>query len=153
MIILLDIDGVLVTAPPWKSVELLADGFMKFNETATKNLNLLCQNRTIEIVLTSTHRISYTENVWKEIFALRGLHFDEISKVNDASTIENLTTRAIEVENWVAEYKPSAPYIILDDDISLHGLPQNIKQRWVCTKFLLGFDETVLKQALNLLGG
>ena len=43
MFVLLDIDGVLVTTPPWKSVELLSDGFMKFNETAVKNLNLLVQ--------------------------------------------------------------------------------------------------------------
>jgi HAD domain in Swiss Army Knife RNA repair proteins len=90
MFILLDIDGVLVTTPSWKSVELLTDGFMKFNETAIQNLNFLCQNRFVEIVLTSTHRISYDEDVWKEIFAFRGLYFNQISKINKASTIENL---------------------------------------------------------------
>ncbi|MCU0439246.1 MAG: HAD domain-containing protein [Raineya sp.] len=151
MFILLDIDGVLVTTPSWKSVELLADGFMKFNEKATNNLNLFCQKREVEVVLTSTHRISYDENVWKEIFAFRGLYFNQISKINKASTIENLKSRIIEVENWVAQQDISASYIIIDDDISLHGLPQSIKERWICTKPLLGFDEKVLQEALKLL--
>lgn len=39
---ILDIDGVLVTTPGWKRPEILADGFIKFNEKAVQNLaNLL----------------------------------------------------------------------------------------------------------------
>lgn len=41
MTILLDIDGVLVTTPSWKSTEQLSDGFMKFNENAADNVAIL----------------------------------------------------------------------------------------------------------------
>jgi len=40
--------------------------------------------------------------------------------------------------------------MIIDDDLSLHGLPKTMKNRWVCTKPLLGFNEEALKQALIL---
>jgi hypothetical protein len=62
MTILLDIDGVLFTTPIWQQVEILKDGFMKFNENATDNLALLYHKTKANIVLTSTHRIKYDEN-------------------------------------------------------------------------------------------
>ncbi len=59
MTILLDIDGVLETTPPWKHPEMLDDGFMKLNENALKNLSILHKKTNASIVLTTTHRINY----------------------------------------------------------------------------------------------
>lgn len=41
VVILLDIDGVLVNTAPWQKVEILPDGFMKFDEVASRNLDTL----------------------------------------------------------------------------------------------------------------
>ena len=71
MTILLDIDGVLVTTPSWKQVEHLSDGFMKFSDVAVSNLATLYKETKASVVLTTTHRINYSENQWKEIFKFR----------------------------------------------------------------------------------
>ncbi|HEY1054896.1 MAG TPA: HAD domain-containing protein, partial [Emticicia sp.] len=83
MIILLDIEGVLVTTPSWKPTEQLSDGFMKFNENAAENLAILFKETNASIVLTTTHRISFDETKWKEIFKKRGLNFHTITKLNN----------------------------------------------------------------------
>ncbi len=90
MIILLDIDGVLVTTPSWRVSEQLGDGFMKFNEQATKNLSKLFEETNASIILTTTHRISYSIEKWYDIFKLRGLNFENISKINERSSIVSL---------------------------------------------------------------
>jgi HAD domain in Swiss Army Knife RNA repair proteins len=60
MTILLDIDGVLVTTPSWRTTEILSDGFMKFNEAAVTNLRRLITETNADIILTTTHRITYS---------------------------------------------------------------------------------------------
>ena len=40
-VILLDLDGVLITTPPWKQDELHDDGYSNFNYLAVDNLNKL----------------------------------------------------------------------------------------------------------------
>jgi hypothetical protein len=150
--ILLDIDGVLVTTPPWKPTEQLSDGFMKFNETATKNLKVLFEEANASIVLTTTHRINFEEDKWKEIFKMRGLDFIKISKLNDKTQLFELLDRATEIKEWVEKYGQNKNYLIIDDDLSINGLPENIKERWVMTKPLLGFDGEALEKALTIIG-
>jgi HAD domain in Swiss Army Knife RNA repair proteins len=151
MTILLDIDGVLVTTPPWKPTEQLSDGFMKFNETATKNLKIIFEETKASIVLTTTHRINFDEDTWKEIFKMRGLDFVIISKLNNKTQIFELVDRATEIKEWVEKYGRDENYLIIDDDLSINGLLENIKERWVMTKPLLGFDNEALEKALSIL--
>lgn len=151
MIILLDIDGVLVTSPGWRHPERLADNFMKFNEEAANNLAKLYLATNASIVLTSTHRISYPIETWYDIFKARGLHFTNISKVNDKNTFESLLDRGTEVKEWVDNYGQESNYVVIDDDLSLHDLPLEIKQRCVITKPLIGFDSSSLEKALRIL--
>ena len=43
------------------------------------------------------------------------------------------------------------PYVVLDDDLSLHGLPPDLKSRCVLTKPLLGLDAAATQRALHIL--
>ena len=87
MILLLDIDGVLEISPSWKKPEFLEDNFYKFNEQAQKNLIEIIDKINPEIILTTTHRINYNLTEWNQIFKLRGINVDKISKINDALKI------------------------------------------------------------------
>lgn len=151
MTILLDIDGVLVTTPIWRPTEQLSDGFMKFNENAAENLAILYKETNASIVLTTTHRISFDETKWKEIFRMRGLDFHTITKLNDKTRIDELADRATEIVAWVEQSGKNENYVIIDDDLSLHGLPEEIKERWVPTKTLIGFDKEAKAKALSIL--
>ena len=98
MIILLDIDGVLVTTPAWRAVKLDTDGFLKFNEKAAGNLAKLISQTNASIVLTTTHRINYSIEQWKDIFKNRGINPSSISKVNQLKTLNNKVERAAEIK-------------------------------------------------------
>jgi len=151
MTILLDIDGVLVTTPGWKQAEHLADGFMKFSETAVSNLAALYKETNAAIVLTTTHRINYSESQWKEIFKRRGLNFQTISKINDKTEISQLPDRATEIKEWTKSNSIDNNYVIIDDDLSINSLDDSIKERWVATKPLIGFDKEAKEKALLIL--
>jgi HAD domain in Swiss Army Knife RNA repair proteins len=151
MTILLDIDGVLVTTPTWKPTEQLSDGFMKFDKTATKNLKALFEETNASIVLTTTHRVNFEVDKWKEIFKMRGLDFVKISKLNDKTQLFELLDRATEIKEWVEKYGQNKNYVIIDDALSINGLSENVKERWVMTKPLLGFDDEALEKAIRVL--
>ncbi len=152
MVILLDIDGVLDTTPSWRKAEIAEDGFMKLNEKALENLSSLYKKTKASIVITSTHRIRFDENKWKEIFENRGLKIESISKLNDKTEINQLQDRNIEIIEWEKNVGEKLNYVIIDDDLSLNALPENIKHHWVQTKPLIGFDEAALEKALFILG-
>jgi len=151
MTILLDLDGVLVTTPSWKPTEQLSDGFMKFNETAAENLAIVFKETNASIILTTTHRINYDEAKWKEIFKTRGLNFQNITKLNDKTKVEQLVDRATEIKEWVEQFGTKVNYVIIDDDLSINGLSDEIKARWVSTKPLIGFDKDAKAKALYIL--
>jgi hypothetical protein len=83
MTILLDLDGVLITTPSWRAVEQHEDGFMKFNEEASRNLAELLSRTGAAVVLTTTHRITYPTNKWIDIFTNRGIPVTKLTKLND----------------------------------------------------------------------
>ncbi|RFS15142.1 hypothetical protein D0T08_17900 [Emticicia sp. C21] len=124
---------------------------MKFNENAAENLAILYKETNASIVLTTTHRISFDEKKWKEIFKKRGLDFHTISKLNSKTSIDQLADRATEISEWVEQSGKNENYVIIDDDLSLHGLPEEIKERWVHTKTLIGFDKYARAKALSIL--
>jgi 16S rRNA C1402 (ribose-2'-O) methylase RsmI len=151
MTILLDIDGVLVTTPSWRSTEILADGFMKFNEKAASNLQRLISETKADIVLTTTHRITYTIDAWKDIFRQRGILTNSISKLNDKNSIQTMLDRAGEIKEWFDNYGDKHNFVIIDDDLSINSLPTQIKDKYVMTKPLIGLDEEATIEALRIL--
>lgn len=151
MVILLDIDGVLVTTPAWKAPELLPDGFPKFNTNAAGCLMEILSRTNAEIILTTTHRISYSINQWEEIFKVRGIKVNSIAKLNMRSTIESMPDRGTEIREWVEKSGVEKRFVIIDDDTSINKLPYSIKSRFVQTNPLIGLDENGLNKALQIL--
>ena len=151
MIILLDIDGVLVTTPSWRTTEILGDGFMKFNERAAINLQQLIIKTGADIVLTTTHRINYSIDAWKDIFQQRGILTNSISKLNDKTSIQTMLDRASEIKEWFDKGGERHNFVIIDDDLSLNDLPTILKEKCVMTKSLIGLDEEATSNALKIL--
>lgn len=151
MTILLDMDGVLVTVPSWRKVEIGPDGFMLFNEKAAKNLADILSKTNASIVLTTTHRINYNIEKWLEILAVRGLKLESITKVNSVGSISLMGSRASEIEEWVNN-NALENYVIIDDDLSIENLPESIKSRWVKTNPMIGIDEQAKQAVLQILG-
>lgn len=151
MKILLDIDGVMVITPTWKQPEFLADGFMAFDKYCAENLAIFIElikakNQPVEIVMTSTHRIHYSENEWKTLLNNRGIFPDNVSIINKAKSFAEIGMRVEEVLDWINQ-NLYQDFIILDDDKSLRELPTNLKSHWVECQFLTGFNEECLRKA------
>lgn len=150
MVILLDLDGVLITTPAWRAVETEPDGFFKFNARATANLAALLTATNAAVVLTTSHRINYSLVQWTAFFHARGLAPAALTKVNDRTTLPPPGARAAEIAAWVAAHGP-ANYMVLDDDPSLHGLSPALKSRCVITNPLLGLNADAAQRALAIL--
>ena len=151
MVVLLDLDGVLVTTPPWRAVESEADGFMKFNQLAAKNLARLLDETQAAVVLTSTHRINYSVEEWKVLLNARGIAPSSVEKINDLATLDLMPARGLEIEAWVVQGGHNKNYVILDDDLSINGLSGEIKSRFVQTMPLIGLNEEATLKALAIL--
>lgn len=151
MKILLDIDGVMVTTPSWKSTEMHEDGFMKFNVIAANNLSKLVSETNASIILTTTHRISYSESEWKQILFRRGINVSDISKINNCTTIQSMLNRGTEIKEWVDNQKSEELFVIIDDDSSISNLNESIKAKWVKTSSLIGFNNEALENARRVL--
>ncbi|MDO5769616.1 MAG: HAD domain-containing protein [Psychrobacter sp.] len=150
MKILLDFDGVMVITPTWRPVEQADDGFMTFDEVCAANLAEIVAQTGADIVLTTTHRIHYDNETWRTLLANRGIHTNNVSKVNVASQFTELGNRCEEVLAWVAA-NPNEHFVIIDDDKSLRGLPEHIKGKWVETSFHDGLTEKRKAQTLAIL--
>ncbi|RSK43188.1 HAD domain-containing protein [Hymenobacter rigui] len=153
MKILLDIDGVLVTTPIWRKAEVLADGFLKFDESASKNLADIISATNSTIVLTTTHRINFSLEQWYILFRERGVVASDIVKINEKDSINLLGNRSEEIKAWVDQFGAAEDYVIIDDDLSINGLPNYIKKRWVMTKPMIGLNEEATSKALSILLG
>lgn len=121
--ILLDFDGVMVKNQPWKKIDLLDDGFYKFDDVAIENLKRIIKETLCDIVIISSHKVRFTDSEWNEIFKRRGI-------TTSIKTIDNKTNKKEEIINWVNKNKSSL-YIIIDDDKTLNDLTSNIKDRFV----------------------
>lgn len=151
MVLLLDIDGVLETSPAWKIPQFLADDFYQFNTEAQAHLKAIIDRFQPEIVLTTTHRVNYTLTEWREIFRFRGIEIDKISKINEAQNPGEIKKRNIEIEEWC--YKNNeADFLIIDDDKSLHELPQAIKSHWISIDPLLGITREIKREIEKRMG-
>lgn len=148
MLILLDIDGVMLSANGWKKPEFLEDGFVKFSNTATKGLNKILSVTQAEVVLTSSHKHKYNVEKWKEIFKNRDIVINNLSKLPD--NIAHLS-RKDEILNWLYTHNISGNFIIIDDDKSLNDLPLFLKNNLIQTSSTIGLTENIADIILNLL--
>lgn len=151
MILLLDFDGVLITTPSWQPAIIAADGFIEFNPQCVAQIKRIISLGAVDtIVLTTTHRIRYSAEVWHKLFAGRGIAIERLEKVNSCYSLTTMPLRRDEIAAW-AEDKDPADYIILDDDNGLQALPTHIKQRWVKTDSLIGLNEEKCNAVLKLI--
>lgn len=147
----------MVITPTWQQPKFLADGFMAFDKTCAENLATLidalhAKNQSVEIVMTSTHRIHHESNEWQILLNNRGIFPDSVSIVNKVTSFAEIGKRIDEVLEWVRG-NPNQDFIILDDDKSLRELPPPLKSHWIECQFLTGFNEDCLQQALSILNG
>ena len=148
MLIYLDIDGVMVPASSWRKLEILQDGFPEFSTRCTEALNKIILATNAEIVLTTSHKHSFTIEGWIEIFKNRGVMVNKVSRLPENTT--NLT-RKQELLRWFTTENSTEKFIIIDDDKSLNGLPENLKNRLIQTSGSVGLTDYLADEALGIL--
>lgn len=139
-VIILDLDGVLVTTPPWRRDELDVDGYSKFNDNAIENFNMLTNNLNFELWLISDRRKGKTLEQFNEIFKNRNINCQLTGMV----PVYGYLTRLEELNKFLVENEIEN-YILIDDDNSLEGLQD--KSSWVKTKPLIGFGTEELNES------
>jgi hypothetical protein len=147
MLIFLDIDGVMVPAKGWKSPELLNDGFPAFSSNASHALQSLISEDTT-VILTTSHKSNYTIDDWKSIFRKRGINVQKIKSLgNNADNF----SRVDEILNWFDANTINEPFVIIDDDTSLHSLPDFLKGNLIVTSPLIGLTNEHLENIKAIL--
>lgn len=144
--LILDIDGVLITNPPWISDEIDKDGYSKFNKNCVENLNELLRNGKFEIWLSSSRRKAKTISELNEIFKKRGI----IKPIVGFIPITGRVSRKEEISEFI-QYLNIRKFLIIDDDKSLNRLNPEYKKNLILTSNIKGFDESKLKDALGFL--
>ncbi len=134
MLLFLDIDGVMVPAKSWKSPHLLSDGFSEFSSQAVQVLQDIVDENT-SVLLTTSHKSSYSISEWKNIFLKRGIFIQKLDVLNENKLG---LSRKEEIENWFKSNSVNQPFLIIDDDKSLNGLPKSLKQNLVQTSSMIG---------------
>ncbi len=142
-ILILDLDGVLITTPPWKADEIDSDGYSKFNESCLNNLNTLLTLSDFKIWLSSTRRTVKSIEEFNMIFKFRNIK-DPIKGF--IPVYPDCKNRKEEILTFIDEFKISN-YLIIDDDKSLNGLDDIYKENLILTDFMKGFDKEKLKSA------
>ncbi len=144
-ILILDLDGVLITTPPWKADEIHSDGYSDFNVESVKNLNELLQFANFEIWLSSTRRTAKSLQEFNQIFRNRNIE-GEIAGFLPIH--QHRLNRKEEIEYFI-EQNQLLDYLIIDDDKSLNALKD--KSKLVLTELLKGFDGEKLIEAKGIL--
>jgi hypothetical protein len=148
MLIYLDIDGVMVPANSWKRPETLDDGFPRFNSRAVNALNSIIHTTAASIVLTTSHKSTYTITEWKKIFKKRNVNFNQISRLPEN---KNYLNRKEELIVHLNKQNLDENFIIIDDDKSLNTLPFHLKDRLIQTSSGIGLTDELAKIALTKL--
>lgn len=145
MILVLDIDGVLITTPTWKSDSIDSDGYSAFNQNCVENLNNLLALDSFNIWLSSTRRTAKSLREFNDIFKNRGITGEIAGFLPEYPNCKN---RKEEVLAFLKETKPSQ-FLIIDDDKSLNGLNNEFKKNLISTELTKGFNEEKLEEAIN----
>ena len=147
MLLYLDIDGVMVPASSWRKLEILEDGFPEFSSRATAALNKIITATNADIVLTTSHKHSFTLEGWVEIFKTRGVIVNNVSRLPQNI---NTLSRKQELLEWFNPENSLEKFIIIDDDKSLNGLPENLKNRLIQTSGSVGLTDYLADEALGI---
>lgn len=147
MLVLLDIDGVMVSAKSWSSPMTLEDGFSMFKPKATEALNSILNNTDATIVLTTSHKYKYSLNQWISIFRKRGININSIDRLSENT--DNLN-RLEEITQWYSLGNID-DFVIIDDDKILNDLPPHLKSRLIQTKPMIGLNNSLVEDAVNIL--
>lgn len=142
-ILILDIDGVLITTPTWKADEIDSDGYSKFNMKCVDNLNKLLSEFDFKIWLSSTRRTVKNLEEFNLIFAHRKIKKSIAGFLPDYKEAKN---RKEEIERFINDLELKE-FLIIDDDKSLNGIIDKYKERLVLTEFMKGFDNERLEFA------
>jgi len=138
MKLLLDIDGVMVPASPWKRPDFLSDNFPVFSSKATKALQRILIETNASVVLTTSHKSRYSIAEWISIFQRRGIELHSLERLPENTTF---LIRREEILNWLNEQDTLEAFIILDDDKSLNDLPRSIKENLLQTSSMIGLTD------------
>lgn len=138
-IILLDLDGVLITTANWRADDIHEDGYSDFDDECVQKLNTLAEETGYDIVLSSDRRRGAGIEKMNERFKARGVEKPIIAYVPDykEGTDAVWLNRRQEIEMFLEEFKPDN-YLILDDDKSLSGASEEIKANWTQTYMCIG---------------
>ena len=147
MVIFLDIDGVLVSGAGWKMPELMEDGFPVFTIKSIEALSLLI-TPTSNVILTTSHRNRYSIEKWKEIFHLRGIHLNHLSRLKASGEQSN---RKEEILQWFKKNSIPENFVIIDDDKQLHALPSYLKRHLVITDSIIGLTKEDISELKSLI--
>ena len=133
-VIILDLDGVLITTPPWRRDEVENDGYSKFNFMAIEKFNMLTDELSFEyeLWLISDRRRGKTLEQFNKIFKNRNIK----KSIDGFVPIYGYISRKEEFEKFIHENEFDN-MILIDDDSSLDGLID--KSSWIKTKSLIGF--------------
>lgn len=145
--LILDLDGVLITTPPWKSDQIHADGYSEFDISCVENLNKLLLQTKFDIWLSSTRRTVKTITEFNLIFKNRKIRNKIIGFLPQYSTSRS---RKEEIEQFITD-KNVLNYLIIDDDKSLNGLDKKMKKYLVLTELTKGFNSEKLQEAKKIL--
>lgn len=132
-IVLLDLDGVLITTKPWESDQLLEDGFAEFNKRAVNKLNEYLESTGYDIVLTSTRRYTIEIDQMNEFFKVRGIN-GQIIDYLPLYDLDLRYSRYDEVIRFIMKHRPEN-YLVIDDDKSLAKLGND---KWIKTDPMIG---------------
>lgn len=148
MLIFLDIDGVMVQGSSWKSVENLSDGFYRFSPRAVLGLQEIISGTKASIVLTTSHKNRFTPKQWKMIFHNRGIDVNSIEKLQTRKIYPN---RKEEILTWYKRHREIKDFVIIDDDKSLNGLPEELKKKLILTNSSVGLTSDNALEAIKVL--
>lgn len=147
MKILLDIDGVMIPARPWQTYQMSSDGFGMFNNLSVKCLNeIILSVENAEIILTTSHKHSFSINQWNSIFSSRGIIKTKISRL-ETNSLE--IPRIEEIRSWYLKNQ-NEKFIVIDDDKGLNAFDNNFKDdHVVLTNPTIGLNKFSTEEVLN----
>ena len=147
MLLLLDIDGVMVPSTTWKPTEILSDGFANFSTRAITNLQTIIHSTGATILLTTSHKSRFSNSEWEKIFKARGI----VANIDVLEKNEDHLNRKEEILRWFTKASNLESFVILDDDKSLNGLPDYIKERTIVTSGTVGLTSDQASEAIEIL--
>jgi hypothetical protein len=149
MLILLDIDGVLVPANPWKKPEFMQDGFPMFSSKSVQALQKILFETDANVLLTTSHKTKYNVSQWRNLLSTRGINPRKIQRLTSNSL---QTSRKDEILDWYGTKRtPGEGFVIIDDDKMLNGLPPDIKDKLVLTSPSVGLTDELADEAISIL--